>query len=100
MTGAALTLSGVSCRRGGRLLFEDLDLVLGAGEAALATGANGAGKSSLLRIIAGLLLEASGRQDQRKRHDRLARRSGGARSQADLDERPRFLGADRRPWRG
>jgi heme exporter protein A len=50
-----LTLKGVACVRGGRLLFAALDLALGPGEAALVTGPNGAGKSSLLRVAAGLL---------------------------------------------
>jgi len=60
MTSASLTLTRLACRRGGRLLFDDLDIGLGPGEAALVTGANGAGKSSLLRIIAGLLAPAAG----------------------------------------
>ena len=55
-----LTLEGVACVRGGRLLFEGLDLTLGAGEAALLTGPNGAGKSSLIRLAAGLLRAAAG----------------------------------------
>jgi heme exporter protein A len=55
-----LALSGVACVRGGRLLFEGLDLVLAPGEAALVTGPNGAGKSSLLRLAAGLLRPAAG----------------------------------------
>jgi heme exporter protein A len=55
-----LALRGVSCIRGGRLLFEGLDLTLEGGEAAVATGPNGAGKSSLLRIAAGLLRAAAG----------------------------------------
>lgn len=57
---ALLVLDGVTCRRGGRILFEDLDLVLEAGEAALVTGPNGAGKSSLIRLAAGLLRPAAG----------------------------------------
>lgn len=46
---------GVTCVRGGREIFADLDFALPAGTALAVTGANGAGKSSLLRIIAGLL---------------------------------------------
>lgn len=50
-----LQLERVTLRRGGRLLFENLDLELAAGEALLVTGPNGSGKSSLLRLAAGLL---------------------------------------------
>jgi heme exporter protein A len=45
----------VALRRGGRLLFEDLDLAVGPGEALQVTGPNGSGKSSLIRLAAGLL---------------------------------------------
>ena len=55
-----LRMERVTGRRGGRILFEALDLVLNPGEAALVTGRNGAGKSSLLRIAAGLLRPAAG----------------------------------------
>ncbi|HEY3697343.1 heme ABC exporter ATP-binding protein CcmA [Phenylobacterium sp.] len=55
----ALTLSGVAVRRGGRRLFEGLNLSLASGEAAVLSGRNGAGKTSLLRAVAGLVaLEA------------------------------------------
>ncbi len=50
-----LRFEQVTLRRGGRLLFEDLDLALGPGEALQVTGANGSGKSSLIRLAAGLL---------------------------------------------
>jgi heme exporter protein A len=50
----------VASLRGGRLLFEGLDLTLEPGGAAIVTGPNGVGKSSLLRIAAGLLRAASG----------------------------------------
>ena len=56
-----LALEQVACFRGGRWLFEGLDLNLEPGEGALVTGANGIGKSSLLRIAAGLLAPAAGR---------------------------------------
>lgn len=46
--------------RGGRLLFEQLSFALRPGEALLVTGRNGAGKSSLLRLVAGLLEPSAG----------------------------------------
>jgi heme exporter protein A len=53
ITGLELRALGV--RRGGRKLFEGLSLSLAAGEACALTGANGAGKTSLLRAVAGLV---------------------------------------------
>jgi heme exporter protein A len=54
-----LELNDVAVRRGGRQLFSGLSLTLKAGEACALTGANGAGKTSLLRAVAGLVgLEA------------------------------------------
>ncbi|MDB5717625.1 MAG: heme exporter protein CcmA [Sphingomonas bacterium] len=58
---ARLRFDRVACLRGARLLFEDLSFALGPGDAALVTGPNGVGKSSLLRIAAGLLAPAAGR---------------------------------------
>jgi heme exporter protein A len=46
--------------RGGREVFHGLSFRLSAGEALLVTGRNGAGKSSLLRVIAGLVRLAAG----------------------------------------
>ena len=56
-----LRFEDVSLHRGGRLLFEGVSFVLGAGERLQVTGQNGVGKSSLIRLAAGLLREASGR---------------------------------------
>ena len=55
-----LRFDRVSCVRGGRVLFSDLSLGVGPGEALLIAGPNGSGKSSLLRVAAGLLAPASG----------------------------------------
>lgn len=58
--GQSLTLENLGCVRGGRELFAGLNLSLSAGDAALVSGPNGVGKSSLLRLIAGLLTRAAG----------------------------------------
>ena len=49
------------CNRGGREVFAGLNFSLSGGEALVVTGRNGAGKSSLLRVIAGLVRLAAGR---------------------------------------
>ena len=55
-----LTASALSCVRGERRLFAGLDLAVGPGEWLHVQGENGAGKTSLLRILAGLSPAAEG----------------------------------------
>ncbi|MBA6412435.1 cytochrome c biogenesis heme-transporting ATPase CcmA [Parahaliea sp. F7430] len=49
-----LEVEGLTLERGGRLLFENLSFAVGPGQLLQVEGANGAGKTSLLRILAGL----------------------------------------------
>lgn len=56
-----LTADNLTCVRGGRRVFADLSFTVAGGEALVVTGRNGAGKSSLLRMIAGLVSIAAGR---------------------------------------
>jgi heme exporter protein A len=51
---------GIRCVRGGREVFSGLDFAAASGEALAVTGPNGSGKTSLLRLIAGLLTAADG----------------------------------------
>jgi len=54
---------GVRCVRGGREVFSGLDFAISSGEALAVTGPNGSGKTSLLRLVAGLLTVAGGSID-------------------------------------
>jgi heme exporter protein A len=50
----------LACSRGGRQVFSGLEFGVNSGEALLVTGRNGAGKSSLLRMLAGLVRVGGG----------------------------------------
>jgi heme exporter protein A len=58
-----LVATNLACRRGDRLLFENLSFRLHPGGALHLEGPNGSGKSSLLRLLAGLLTPADGTID-------------------------------------
>ncbi|HVZ91107.1 MAG TPA: heme ABC exporter ATP-binding protein CcmA [Rhizomicrobium sp.] len=53
-------IASLTAIRGGRVLFRDLSFAVEAGEALCVEGANGSGKTSLLRLIAGFLAPAAG----------------------------------------
>ena len=76
-----LTGDNLTCQRGGRTVFSGLNFSLSGGEAMMVTGRNGAGKSSLLRMIAGLICISAGRLDL----------SGGE-ADATLAEQAHYLG--------
>ena len=74
--------TGLACERGGRLIFRDLNFVLTRGEALSLEGANGAGKTSALRVCAGLLSPSAGAMSLRVAATEIT----------DGEERGRFVG--------
>lgn len=60
MQECRLVATDIACRRGDRLLLRGLSFTLESGAALQLAGANGIGKSSLIRIIAGLLRPYAG----------------------------------------
>lgn len=59
-----LAVDDLACRRGDRLLFRGLSLRLAPGRALHVAGANGIGKSSLIRILAGLARPYAGKVER------------------------------------
>ena len=76
-----LSADNLACTRGGRIVFAGLSFTVSGGEALVVTGRNGAGKSSLLRLIAGLVHRSAGRLEL----------SGGE-AEATLPEQAHYLG--------
>ena len=64
MQACRLAVTDIACQRGDRLLFRGLSFALTSGDALHVAGPNGIGKSSLLRILAGLLRPLAGKVDQ------------------------------------
>jgi len=59
-SGNALEIRALQCVRGDAVLFSGLDAAVNAGEILQIDGANGSGKTSLLRILSGLARPESG----------------------------------------
>ena len=60
MTNPRLQAVALACERDWRLLFEGLELDLGSGTLLQVAGPNGSGKTSLLRLLAGLMQPTAG----------------------------------------
>ncbi|HWI10348.1 MAG TPA: cytochrome c biogenesis heme-transporting ATPase CcmA [Burkholderiaceae bacterium] len=74
VTAPPLSALGLACERGSRRLFSDLAFELHAGEMLWVRGRNGRGKTSLLRLVAGLGSAAQGQLCFDGRAARPARR--------------------------
>ena len=61
MTNSCLTLTDLACERDDRWLFQPFSWQAVAGELWQLSGANGSGKTSLLKLLAGLLAGSQGR---------------------------------------
>lgn len=57
---SGLVFDNAGCTRGGRELFRGVSFALDGGQALIVAGPNGVGKSSLIRLAAGLLSPSSG----------------------------------------
>jgi len=60
MASPILQINALTCRRGGRLVFDRLSFGLGEGELLALVGRNGSGKTTLLRALAGLMPAEAG----------------------------------------
>jgi tungstate transport system ATP-binding protein len=81
-----LSLEHVCFEAGGRRIVDDVSLVVEAGSRTVILGANGAGKSVLLRLCHGLLAPTAGRITWN-----APDRANGARKQAMVFQRPVML---------
>lgn len=77
-----LTAENLACARGGRALFAGLNFTVRGGQALAVEGANGAGKTSLLRMLAGFLSPVEGALTV----------ALGAKTITDAEERGRLIG--------
>ncbi len=98
-----LHATNLACERNGRIVFSNLSFTIATGQCVELRGANGAGKSSLLRLIAGLVPAAAGTlnfdsQAEIAQHAHFIAHQDAMKASMTVDENLRFwcdvLGGD------
>lgn len=85
-----LRVSDLSVARGGRRILSDLSFEVSAGEALILRGANGVGKTSLLRTLAGLQSPVSGHVDYAEDTTAYASHADGVKATLSVTENLAF----------
>ena len=86
-----LRAANLACRRGSRLLFEHLQFAIAPGQLAWVRGRNGRGKTSLLRIAAGLAPPESGRLERDESASVFIGHANGLKDELSAHESLSFL---------
>jgi ABC-2 type transport system ATP-binding protein len=101
--GVLIELRGVGVHRGRRAVLRDVDLALAPGDAVHLAGANGSGKTSLLRVVAGLASPRGGTLARNARcafAPERARLAPALRGAEWLEAMRRLRGAEAVDWAG
>lgn len=103
MTAPVVSMRGAAVRVGGRTLWSGVDLDVGAGEFVAVLGPNGVGKSTLVKVLLGVLPPAAGEvRVLGGRPGRAGRRVGYLPQRRSFDASLRMRGTDivRLGWDG